>query len=66
MLTVAGNLPRSTDVVAALKEMQKEIPAAAEPDSLGEEFRDTLNSLQMSLGELHSVIGKTWFMSESA
>ena len=66
MLTVAGNLPRSTDVVDALKEMQKEIPAAAEPDSLGEEFRDTLNSLQMSLGELHSVISKTWFMSESA
>jgi len=64
MLTVASNLPQSKPVVAALKQVQKEIPAAAEPESLGEEFRDTLNSLQMHLGDLHSVIGTTWFMSE--
>ena len=64
MLTVASNLPQNKPVVAVLKKLQKDVPAAAEADSLGEEFRDTLNSLQMSLGDLHSVIGTTWFMSE--
>lgn len=64
MAAVASNLPRSREVVAYLKKLQKEIPACAETDELGEQFREMLNTLQVELGGLHDLIGKTWFMSE--
>ncbi|MDK2777774.1 MAG: alpha-E domain-containing protein [Pseudomonadota bacterium] len=65
MSDVVTKLPRNKDVLNFLKGMQKELPGCSETDEPGEEFRDTLNSLQLALGDLHSVIGTTWFMSES-
>lgn len=64
LLNVASHLPHSKAVVAWLKNMQEEIPACAEPEELGNEFRDMLNNLQIAFGELHALISKTWFMTE--
>ncbi|WP_430461792.1 alpha-E domain-containing protein [Thalassolituus sp. LLYu03] len=64
LLHVSSHLPHSKAVVARLKSMQEEIPACAEPEELGNEFRDMLNNLQITLGELHALFSKTWFMAE--
>jgi uncharacterized alpha-E superfamily protein len=64
MTDVASGLPKSKAVVTFLRQLQEEIPACAEPEELGEVFRDMLNTLQLTMAEAHTLIGKTWFLSD--
>ena len=64
MADVASGLPRSKAIVTFLRQLQEEIPACAEPEELGEVFRDMLNTLQLTMAEAHTLIGKTWFLSD--
>ncbi|MCD8520763.1 MAG: alpha-E domain-containing protein [Saccharospirillaceae bacterium] len=64
MADVASGLPKSKAVVTFLRQLQDEIPACAEPEELGDAFRDMLNTLQLTLAEVHTLIGKTWFLSD--
>ncbi len=58
------HLPKGKDVIERTKAIKEEIDRDLEAEEFGAEFRDDLNELQVSLGELHGLIQKTWFLSD--
>lgn len=64
MCHVSAHLPHSKGVLKFLHGLQEQLPACAEPEEMGEAFRDMLNTLQVTLGEAHFHIARTWFMAE--
>lgn len=65
LVACSGRLPAGEAVIARTDEVRKEIAADLEADEFGAEFRDDLNELQLSLGDLHNLIQTTWFLSEA-
>lgn len=61
MSIVSASLPMSRDVLKSAEALKAQILEYSERESFDEGFRDDLNELQLSLAELHALIGKTWF-----
>lgn len=61
MSIVSASLPMSRDVLKSAEALKSQILEYSERESFDEGFRDDLNELQLSLAELHALIGKTWF-----
>jgi len=59
-----AHLPKGKDVIERTQAIKEEIDRDLEAEEFGAEFRDDLNELQVSLGELHALIQKTWFLSD--
>ena len=59
-----AHLPKGKDVIERTQAIREEIDRDLEAEEFGAEFRDDLNELQVSLGELHALIQKTWFLSD--
>lgn len=56
-----NRLPRSGDVLETLSPLKSQI-AAAHPETLGQtELMEYIDRLQIQLGDIHAVIGKTYF-----
>jgi len=54
-------LPRGRKVMATCKELDIALTKTKSFDSLGQEFSDYLNDLQVKIGRLHNLFSDTWF-----
>jgi len=54
-------LPRGRKVMATCKELDITLTKTKSFDSLGQEFSDYLNDLQVKIGRLHNLFSDTWF-----
>ncbi|MGB1092736.1 MAG: alpha-E domain-containing protein [Oceanobacter sp.] len=64
IVTCCERLPKGEEVIARTDSIRKEIEADLEAEEFGASFRDDLNELQVSLGDVHGLIQTTWFLSD--
>jgi len=54
-------LPRGRKVMTTCRELDITLSKTKSFDSLGQEFSDYLNDLQLKIGRLHNIFSETWF-----
>ncbi|HBS42721.1 MAG TPA: hypothetical protein DEA26_08580 [Oceanospirillales bacterium] len=64
MILAAEALPRSDKVIKEIRKLHRAVMACGEHGGHGQEFRDELNELQISIRNLHFLIGRTWFLTD--
>ena len=57
----AAALPRSKDVVTALKQIESNLFDEVDYQQLGDPLREYINDLQQELAAIHSLIAGNWF-----
>ncbi len=64
MIEASEALPRSEKVIKEIRKLHRAVMACGEDGGHGQEFRDELNELQISIRNLHFLIGRTWFLTD--
>lgn len=64
MIEASEALPRAEKVIKEIRKLHRAVMACGEDGGHGQEFRDELNELQISVRNLHFLIGRTWFLSD--
>lgn len=64
MIEAAEALPRAEKVIKEIRKLHRAVMACGEDGGHGQEFRDELNELQITIRNLHFLIGRTWFLTD--